>query len=173
MAVRIDPQSSARRSKLLLVIGLAAGTAVAVALGLATPHRPQAVYTSICPFKAVTGLPCPGCGMAHGIACSAVGRFSDAVAYNPFSPVALAGAIVSWLILLYDLLFSKRLWETVTAALRIPCLLLALLMLCWGAWRAVRTPRPTHTGGGTAHTAPAELRSHASSNRLGAHTRGC
>jgi len=40
---------------------------------------------TLCPFKALTSLPCPGCGMTHAFL--ALGRldFAAAFAYNPLS----------------------------------------------------------------------------------------
>jgi hypothetical protein len=38
-----------------------------------------------CPFKALTGVPCPGCGMTHALVSVAKGDFHSALIYNPFS----------------------------------------------------------------------------------------
>ena len=48
----------------------------------------------LCPFKAVTGLPCPGCGMTHAFL--ALGRldFAGAWAANPLAfPLAALAAL--------------------------------------------------------------------------------
>ncbi|HVN97643.1 MAG TPA: DUF2752 domain-containing protein [Syntrophorhabdaceae bacterium] len=47
--------------------------------------RVQHVLPLFCPFKALTGIPCPGCGMTRALLCMAKGDFSGALALNPFS----------------------------------------------------------------------------------------
>jgi len=37
-----------------------------------------------CPFKAITGVACPGCGMTRAMLSLIDGRPGDAVLYNPF-----------------------------------------------------------------------------------------
>lgn len=145
------------RRKILLLLALTCSILSARALGLARPAGVNRSYPSICPFRAITGLPCPGCGMAHGIACTAAGRLDDAVRYNPFSPLVLAGAAVLWLALLHDVLLNRDLLEKTLRAARSPCLVLAALMLCWGAWRAIAAlTEPTPTGSGN-HSAQYRL----------------
>jgi hypothetical protein len=38
-----------------------------------------------CPFKLITGIPCPGCGMTHSILSITHGNIFDAACFNPFS----------------------------------------------------------------------------------------
>lgn len=143
-----------RRRKLLLLLVLTAGILAALALGLTTSEVVSAGYPSICPFRTLTGIPCPGCGMAHGIACAAVGRLDDAVRYNLFSPLVLAGALLFWLMLLYDVLLDKDLLEKALPAVRVPCIALAMLLLCWGTWRIIASltaPTPTGSGNRSGH----------------------
>lgn len=37
-----------------------------------------------CPFEALTGIPCPGCGMTRAILSLIAGNFGEAALYNPF-----------------------------------------------------------------------------------------
>lgn len=151
MAASVAPElgRQVRRRKVLLLLALTGGIAAACALGLTTPGVVSAGYPTICPFRTLTGVPCPGCGMAHGIACAAVGRLGDAVRYNPFSPLVLAGALLLWLVLLYDVLLEKGLLEKTLPTVRVPCLALAMLLLCWGTWRIIASlTAPTPTGSG-------------------------
>ncbi len=46
-----------------------------------------------CPFKRVTGLPCPGCGMTRAFWEMAGGNLKKALAFNPFSVVLLGLAL--------------------------------------------------------------------------------
>jgi hypothetical protein len=38
-----------------------------------------------CPFRLITGIPCPGCGMTHSLLSIVQGNIWDAACYNPFS----------------------------------------------------------------------------------------
>lgn len=39
---------------------------------------------TVCPFAAVTGLPCPGCGTTRALFLALTGRFGEAFLYQPF-----------------------------------------------------------------------------------------
>jgi len=53
----------------------------------------------LCPLHAITGLPCPGCGMSRAISAISQGQFSIALALNPFAllawPLFLVLAVVT------------------------------------------------------------------------------
>jgi len=38
-----------------------------------------------CPFKLITGIPCPGCGITHSFLSIIQGNIWDAACFNPFS----------------------------------------------------------------------------------------
>ena len=82
-----------------------------------------------CLFKAVTGAPCPGCGMTRSCNSLARGRFGDAWRYNPlaFPLVALAALIAVCPRLL------RNCWRRVPAAVRgaATWLTLAVVLTHW------------------------------------------
>ena len=49
---------------------------------------------SFCPFRAATGLPCPGCGMTRAMLSLGQLKVLDAVGFNPFSVPLLAGMLI-------------------------------------------------------------------------------
>ncbi|MBM3786440.1 MAG: DUF2752 domain-containing protein [Acidobacteria bacterium] len=51
-----------------------------------------------CPFRLITGLPCPFCGMTRGVACLLRGKPVDAFTYHAFSPFVFTG-LLAWLAL--------------------------------------------------------------------------
>ena len=63
---------------------------------------------TVCPFRALTGVPCPGCGMTCGLVLLGQGRVGDALLMNPFAlPLALAAlAALPWLT--WDLVKRQR-----------------------------------------------------------------
>ncbi len=68
---------------------LVLGAAAAVRLGwLALPGLSRAL--PLCLFKAVTGLPCPGCGMGHALILALNGRFAESFAAHPLGMPLLA-----------------------------------------------------------------------------------
>ncbi|MGC8834801.1 MAG: DUF2752 domain-containing protein, partial [Armatimonadota bacterium] len=122
--------------KKILLSALAAGLVVAWLKGRFMPPGVVEGYISVCPFRAVTGLPCAGCGMAHGLSAAAVGRFGDALVYNPFSiAVLLMVLLVCW-VLVYDIVRGADLLERMVTASKPLLLALAAAMLVWGAYRA-------------------------------------
>ncbi|HVF42774.1 MAG TPA: DUF2752 domain-containing protein [Pyrinomonadaceae bacterium] len=50
----------------------------------------------LCPFRALTGLPCPGCGMTRAFCALGHGDLSAAFGYNPLAPFVFAAALVVW-----------------------------------------------------------------------------
>lgn len=75
----------------------AGGAALAAALVLRDPHA--AGSWGFCPFLALTGLPCPGCGGLRATHDLLVGRPGDALAsngYAVFTAVLAVLALASW-----------------------------------------------------------------------------
>ena len=48
-----------------------------------------------CPFKALTGIPCPGCGMTRAMLSITKGDLQGAIGYNPFSFFLLFMVVIS------------------------------------------------------------------------------
>lgn len=53
--------------------------------------------TSVCLFRRILGLPCPGCGLTRAFAHLAKGEWRQAAADHPFSFVLAAEAGAAWL----------------------------------------------------------------------------
>jgi hypothetical protein len=88
--------------------------AAAIALPLDAP--PLALLE--CPFRAATGLPCPGCGSTRAFHFAVRGRFGDAFQMNPLATViaAACGVQAVWTALrLAGLPFAPRLENTARA----------------------------------------------------------
>ena len=50
----------------------------------------------VCPFRAVTGLPCPGCGMTRAFCAIGHGDFAGAFGFNVLAPFVFAAALLLW-----------------------------------------------------------------------------
>lgn len=81
-----------------------------------------------CPLRAVTGIPCPLCGMTTSVCATVTGRLGDAVSANPFGLLAVVVAI--WLVVTW----RRGVHRTWRIPLWLPCLGLAL---SW-AWQLAR-----------------------------------
>ena len=88
-----------------------------------------AAWPSLCPFRFLTQLPCPGCGMGRACIALAQGNFAGAWHHHPFAfflvPLALGLACSpSWF---------GRAWPTLPLALRKSLAggVLALVLMLW------------------------------------------
>ena len=48
----------------------------------------------LCPFRLVTGIPCPTCGLTRSWVAFMHGHLRESVAYNPFGPLTVIVAVV-------------------------------------------------------------------------------
>lgn len=44
----------------------------------------------LCPLKALTGIPCPGCGISRSLVCCGHGELGRAMALHPLGPIVFA-----------------------------------------------------------------------------------
>ena len=70
---------------------------------------------NLCGFRWLTGRPCPLCGLTHGLAALAMGRWSDAVSCNALTPLAAALLLGAPLLSLAPAV-ERRAWQLATAA---------------------------------------------------------
>jgi hypothetical protein len=83
-------RGAARRWALITWLGLS------VIFAISALWRPSDDGIILCPFRALTGHPCPGCGMTRAFSAIAHGDLWQAVLYNPFSPLLFLTAILVW-----------------------------------------------------------------------------
>ena len=75
-----------------------------------SPSRVEAngQYFTVCGFKALTGLPCPGCGLTHSFCAIGKGALGEAFAFNAVGPPLYVVSFMIWLRLLFALMGVKR-----------------------------------------------------------------
>jgi hypothetical protein len=76
-------------------------------------YTPSAVnsdgqYFTLCGFKVLTGLPCPGCGLTHSFCAIGQGDLSSAFSFNAIGPPLYFITILVWLRFLFALTGVKR-----------------------------------------------------------------
>lgn len=120
--------------RLLRRVRLTAADAVAVggvaAVGAAFLLSPDHIEDGpvLCPFRRLTGLPCPGCGLTRSWVYGAHGWWRDSFAANPFGLVALI-AVVSFVALVVVRRVRRRPPPGLDAFLRQP-----VAIAFGGAW---------------------------------------
>ena len=108
---------------------LVAAGALAVTTLVATVDPNQPGHYPTCPFLAVTGLYCPGCGSLRALHDLAHGDLAGAVARNPLVVVAAGGLLVAFV------LWTRRLWRGAPRSRVAPAALLyGLLTLVLAFW---------------------------------------
>ena len=80
----------------LLAPGATAAAAVAAAVVLHTVDPNDAGNYPTCPFLALTGLHCPGCGTLRAIHALTYGHLGAAVGLNVLTVAAVPFAVVMW-----------------------------------------------------------------------------
>jgi uncharacterized protein DUF2752 len=83
------------RAPLLLWLG--AGVAAALLFfGAGWIGVPNDARYTICAFRRLTGIPCPGCGLTRAMAALARGELLLALHFHPFAPLILGEAAALW-----------------------------------------------------------------------------
>jgi hypothetical protein len=94
----MGPSGTSSRGRLYGALGTGAVLAGGLAyVGIGDPHSPRFLFP-VCPFKALTGLDCPGCGglrMAHDVL---HGDLAAAAVDNIFLLVGLP-LLLAWLLM--------------------------------------------------------------------------
>ncbi len=129
----------------------ARGTAAAVvvagfaAVGVATAVSPATLSDGpvLCPFRHVTGLPCPGCGLTRSWVALGHGDVSSAFGFNAFGPVFAAIAVVASGVAIWALITGRPVLDRLQTALsgRIALGVIA-------AWLGYGTVRAVFAAGG-------------------------
>lgn len=112
-----------------------AGSAQAALIALHLPGWP-------CAFRAVTGLPCPGCGMSRSVAALVRGHWREAIAWHAFGPLVLVVAVLMAVAAVLPAGSRHRLAERVAAVERRTgsALVLGAALLLYWTLRLLYTP---------------------------------
>ncbi|HXT20136.1 MAG TPA: DUF2752 domain-containing protein [Thermoanaerobaculia bacterium] len=91
------PRGPLTHPRLPLLLWLGAGVA-AVGLFFAAGWvgLPSGAAFTVCAFRRLTGIPCPGCGLTRAMGALARGELLLALHFHPFAPLVLAEAGALW-----------------------------------------------------------------------------
>lgn len=90
-SARIAPYAS----KKLAVFALAGLSALFLVSAFFKPSTGE--YFTICGFKNLTGLPCPGCGLTHSFCALTQGDIGGAFGFNLLGPLLYLALIILWI----------------------------------------------------------------------------
>ena len=70
-------------------------------VGLPLPGRDGRIghLPSVCPFYALTGLPCPGCGLTRAFVCLGHGHFVNSLHWHPLGWLVASACLAWWAVL--------------------------------------------------------------------------
>jgi hypothetical protein len=89
----------------LLALGLLLGTLLFPLLAYDWVTDPATA--TFCPLRAVTGIPCPSCGITRALAHLERGQWAEAVRCHPLAPLVLPLALALIVMLAYELLSGR------------------------------------------------------------------
>ncbi|MCX6558587.1 MAG: DUF2752 domain-containing protein [Candidatus Aminicenantes bacterium] len=85
----------------LLALALLAGSLLLPFLAFDWITSPQSPV--LCPLRAVTGIPCPSCGLTRALAHLEHGHLAEAIKFHPFSPLLFLLALVLIILLILEI----------------------------------------------------------------------
>jgi hypothetical protein len=138
MAVRFAEHGLAsprRQSGPAATVGLAGAGAAALAIACAVSPARVESGPVVCPFRLLTGLPCPGCGLTRAWVFIAHGDFGAALRANPFGYLTMAAAVVLIAVVAASVARARPIPSLSPLVRSRPFL---LVFGCWLAFAAVR-----------------------------------
>lgn len=84
-------------------IWLVAGVGASLCAAVALPVAAVSSGPTLCPFRLLTGWPCPTCGMTRAWVLLGHGRWSEAMALNPMTAPVLAVTALWFVLLVWHL----------------------------------------------------------------------
>ncbi|MFW0787198.1 DUF2752 domain-containing protein [Gordonia sp. CPCC 206044] len=110
------------------------------ALGVAAAVGPETIAhgPDVCPFRRLTGLPCPGCGLTRSWVAMAHGDPAAAFGFNAFGPLVMVLAVVVTIAAVHAVVTGKgTLHRVQTAVIGRVGLATLVIWLGYGIVRAV------------------------------------
>ena len=97
-------------------------------------HEHIETEQSLCPFKMVTGFPCPGCGITKSIIFFYQGDLLKSLEYHVLGPFVPIASIIAILILLAELVTQKNYFSSILYSTKLAYALAILL----GTYHSIR-----------------------------------
>jgi hypothetical protein len=95
------------RRKIYGIAGAFLILAIPYFIMLADTHNHIETEQSLCPFKLLTGLPCPGCGITKSLVFIYKGDLEKSFYYHLFGPFVFLFCIIAIIVLVTELINQK------------------------------------------------------------------
>lgn len=99
-----------------------------------TSHEHIETEQSLCPFKMVTGFPCPGCGITKSIIFFYQGDLLKSIEYHILGPFVPIASLIAIIVLLTELVTQKNYFSNILYSTKLAYTLAILL----GGYHAIR-----------------------------------
>lgn len=131
-----DASATSRERADAVAIGLLLGLTAILVRASSSPPMSSLV---LCPFRRLTGWPCPGCGMTRALNALMRGRWDAALSLHPLSPIVAAVAMLLGLSALAKAILppqaSLARWSTIGERIaRTPWVVGCALAITLGVW---------------------------------------
>ena len=141
--MKVSPSADVRAPVDRPTSGLGAGAAlplagiVVAAVSIAAVADPDTIEDGpvVCPFRLMTGLPCPGCGLTRSWVYLLHGRWLDSVSANPFGVVVFGLAVAFVVSILVAILRRRPVPDAGPLIRSKPAIALGVVWVAYGAAR--------------------------------------
>lgn len=99
--------------KLYGIAGASTILAVPYIIMLNTDNKHLETAQSLCPFKMLTGFPCPGCGITKSLIFLYQGNLLKSISYHLFGPATFLFCIVTIVVLTTEVITRKKYFRNV------------------------------------------------------------
>lgn len=83
----------------------------------------QIIFHTVCPFKALLGINCPGCGLTHATIYLLTGRFQESIEANP--------TCILWLIAILLFIIDRYIYKLKIKPFPTIFIIVGLITLIW------------------------------------------
>lgn len=84
---------------------------------------------SLCPFKMITGFPCPGCGITKSLVYFYEGHFYKSISYHILGPLVIVFCLIAIVLLTTELITKKEYFNAVMYNQKLACSLGVFLIV--------------------------------------------
>ena len=111
------------KGKLLGIAGAFLTLAFPYFIMLQNEHAHLETAQSFCPFKMLTGFPCPGCGITKSLVLLYKGDIAGSLFYHIFGPITVIFCITAIVILTLELITKREYFNNILYSRKIAYLL--------------------------------------------------
>jgi hypothetical protein len=101
------------KGKLFGIAGAFLTLAIPYIIMLLNDNNQIETAQSLCPFKMLTGFPCPGCGITKSLIFLYEGDFLKSIFYHLFGPIVFLFCIAAIVVLILELITKREYFQSI------------------------------------------------------------